>query len=320
MHPLDRLLGLLVPRRSLFRDGWGDGDLLGALDLAGLAAPPSPAEVAWGAARREGGLLVQDGRFESPERRLPPAVRGARVRRLRPAAGGPRGTVLLLAASGDQGYAARTLLARPLVARGLTALLLENPYYGSRRPPGQRGFAVRTVADFALMAFAAVTEAKALLAAARAEGAGPVGVAGYSMGGNLAAVVAAALPFEVAAVPMAPSATPAPVFTEGVLRACPDLAALANDGEGGEAARARLRAFLAAFDATRLPAPRAPRAAIVVGTRADGFVPPSEMSRLAAHWGCELRWLDAGHATAYVLRRAALRGAVVDAMGRLAGR
>lgn len=285
-----------------------------------LTEPPEPAEVAWGAPRREGELLVQDGVFDSPEERLPAELREARVRRLAPAAGPPRATVLLLAASGDQGYRVRTALAQPLVANGIAALLLENAYYGRRRPRGQRGVAVRTVYDFSLMAFATVKEAKALVAAAHAEGTGRVGVAGYSMGGNMAAMVAGAAPFEVAAVPMAPSSSPAAVFTEGVLRACPDLCALAENGEDREETRARLRAFLAGFDATHLPPPRSPRAAIVVGTRGDGFVPPSEMARLASHWGCELRWLSAGHASAYLFQREALRRAVVDALGRLNGR
>jgi dienelactone hydrolase len=317
VHPLDRLLALALPRGRFFCDGWGDDALMTGMSEDELLAAPEPVEVTWRPAHRDGDLMVQDGLFESPERRLPPAVRQARVRRLTPATAETRAMVLLLASSGDQGYLARTSLARPLAARGIGALVLENAYYGARRPPGQDGYEVRTVCDLSLMGLATLKEAKALLALARREGIPRMCVAGYSMGGNLTAVVAATVPFGVAAVPMAPSASPASVFTEGALRIWPDLPALAVGGEDVEAARERLRAWLLRFDATRLPPPRAPHAAIVVGTRADGFVPPREMERIAAHWRCELRWLDAGHASALLFHRAALRQAVVDAIGRL---
>jgi predicted esterase len=309
---LDRLVALALPRRTFFRDGFGDVALLDGFDHRELLVPPAPAHLAWGDARAEGPLEIREAAFESPEPRLPRACRTARVRRLAPAA--PRGEVVLLAASGDQGFTARTVFARALAREGVASWMLENPYYGARRPPGQVGAAVRTVSDLLLMAVATVRETLSLLALLRAGAARRIGVAGYSMGGNMAALVAGAAPFPIAAVAAAPSASAAPVFTEGVLRRYPDLRSLGDDERG--AARA-LRDRLARFDATRLPPPRAPGACIVVGTRADGFVPPAEMERLAVHWGSELRWLDAGHISALLLHRPALRAAVVDALSRL---
>ncbi|MGC4116220.1 MAG: alpha/beta hydrolase family protein [Myxococcales bacterium] len=316
IHPLDRLVALAVPRGRFFCDGWGDRALMAGLSEEELLEPPEPADVTWRSERREGDLVVRDGHFESPELRLPQRVRQARVRRLAPARAPTRALLVLLASSGDQGYQVRTEWARPLVSRGITALLLENAFTGRRRPPGQSGYEVRTVSDLSLMGLAIVKEAKALLALARRE-CERTCVAGYSMGGNMTAVVAATVPFGVAAVPLAASASPARVFTEGALRVWPALRALTADGEDVETARARLRAWLARFDATRLPAPRAPRAAIVVGTRADGFVPPQEMERIAAHWRCELRWLAGGHASAYLFHRDEMRRAVADAIERL---
>ena len=317
MHPLDRLVALALPRGRFFCDGWGDRAVMAGLSEEELLAAPEPAKVIWRSERREGDLMVRDGVFESPERRLPPWVRQARVRRLAPAGAETRALVVLLASSGDQGYLARTALVRPLASRGIAALLLENAYYGGRRPAGQNGYEARTVCDLSLMGLATVKEAKSLLALARRE-CPRTCVAGYSMGGNMTAVVAATAPFRVAAVPMAPSASPAPVFTEGALRIRPALRALAVDGEDVEDARARgPRAWFARFDATRLPPPRAPQAAIVVGTRTDGFVPPLEMERIAAHWHCEWRWLEAGHASAYLFHRDAMRRAVIDAIQRL---
>ena len=310
---VDRLVALALPRASFFRDGFGDEELLERWDAAELLRPQSPARIRWSAPRTRGGVEARDGTFESPERRLAAPARCARVRRIGPP-GPAAAEVVLLAASGDQGMRARASFARPLVRQGIASWILENPYYGSRRPPGQRGAAVRTVSDLLLMAVATVREALALLALLREGGARRLGIAGYSMGGNLAAVVEGAAGFELAAVTAAPSASPAAVFTEGLLRRYPDLRALAPDEES---ARTALRARLARFDATHLPPPKAPRACLVVGTRDDGFVPAREMERLAAHWACELRWLPAGHVTAVLLHRRALRAAVADALARL---
>jgi dienelactone hydrolase len=316
MHLLDRLLAFVLPRGTFFSAGWGEEALLVNHVSEELAAAPAPIAIAWKRARREGGLVVRDGDFESPDTRLPPEARLGGVRLLAPARGAPHGAVVLLAATGDQGFAARAAFARPLALNGLVAVLPETPFYGRRRRAGQRGMAPLTVSDLIVMVVAGAQEARALLARFRAKGLARLGVAGYSMGGNMAALVASSVPFEVAAVPMAPTCSPAPVFTEGLLRSFPDLRAL-GEAADADAARARLRARLAPFDVTCLPPPRAPRAAIVLGTRRDGFVPPSEAERLARHWGAELRWLDAGHVSAVAFHRAEMRQAVNDAFARL---
>jgi hypothetical protein len=84
-----------------------------------------------------------------------------------------------------------------------------------------------------------------------------------------------------------------------------------------EAAREALCAHLARFSVTNLPAPAIPAAAIVVGTAADGVVPPSDMRRIAEHWGCELRWLPAGHVSAVLRHQGAMREAIRAAFERL---
>jgi len=316
MHLLDRLLAFVLPRGTFFSAGWGEEALLVNHVSEELAAAPAPIDIAWKGSRREGGLVVRDGDFESPDTRLPPEARVGGVRLLAPASGARHGAVVLLAATGDQGFAARTSFARPLALNGLVAVLPETPFYGRRRRAGQRGMAPLTVSDLIVMVVAGAHEARALLARFRAEGLARLGVVGYSMGGNMAALVASSVPFEVAAVPMAPTCSPAPVFTEGLLRSFPNLRALGKAADA-DAARARLRARLSPFDVTCLPPPRAPRAAIVVGARRDGFVPPSEAERLARHWGAELRWLDAGHVSAVAFHQAELRKAVSDAFARL---
>ena len=103
---------------------------------------PELHEVTLSAPRRQGRFLVQEGRFPSPAAvgPLPAACAEARFQLLLPPDAGPRPPVcLFLASSGDHGYGLRRFLARDVVSQGVGALLLENPYYGSRRPPGPAG-------------------------------------------------------------------------------------------------------------------------------------------------------------------------------------
>jgi dienelactone hydrolase len=318
-HWLDHVVARALPGGAWFLDGWGDPAAIEGTSLeAARSLPPPPAvEIAWEREERFAGIRVRDGSFPSPEVRLPEPVRRARARLVEPQ-GGAAAACLYLASSGEQGYSRRARLARPLVARGIAALILEQPYYGSRRPAGQRGPELRTVADLVLMGAAAVREGRALLGWLRREGFARVGVAGFSMGGQLAGAVAASLPFPVAAAPLCPSDSAAFVFTEGLLSRAPRWGALARPGLSPEQARERFRDILSAYAVTGLPPPRAPAAAVVVGAARDGFVSPEEARRIAGHWaGSELRWLPGGHASAYLGGGPEMRRAIADAFDRL---
>ncbi|MFY3743850.1 alpha/beta hydrolase family protein [Anaeromyxobacter sp. Red801] len=318
MHVLDVLFGLTAAGPRFFADGWGDRRLVKRLQPLPLARrAPARVDVSLGPPRAAHGGTLRDGSFRSPESRLPGCARAARVQVLLPE--GPlRGVAVHLAASGDQGFAMRLRFAAPLLAHGLGAIVLENAFYGARRPERQARHAVRSVSDLYLMGAATFQEGRALLAWAReALGAPRVGVTGYSMGGQLAAMVGASMPWPVATVPLAPSCSPDSVLLSGVLRDVPDWAALAGDAADREAARVELCAGLSRFSVCALPPPVAPGAAIVVGTAADGVVPPAEMARIAAHWSCELRWLPAGHVSAVLRHQGAMREAILDAFLRL---
>ena len=224
-----------------------------------------------------------------------------------------------LAASGDQGFILRLRFAAPLLERGIGALVLENAFYGARRPPDQPRHAVRSVSDLHLLARATFLEARGLLRWLDEVLRVPrLGVTGYSMGGQFAAMVAASWPRPLAAIPVAPACSPDSVLRDGVLRDVAHWVALAGAAGDERAARTELLDHLGRFSVTALPPPRYPRAAIVVGTREDGVVPPAEMEKIARHWRAELRWLRAGHVSAVVLHLAAIRRAIADAFARLA--
>jgi hypothetical protein len=318
MHLLDLLFGIAARGPLFFTDGWGDRALCESMDPEALSRKRIPAiDLKLGRSERSLGGLLREGSFLSPESRLPECARRARVKLLLPE-GRVRGVAVHLSASADQGFAVRLRFAAPLLAKGIGALVLENPYYGARRPPTQVRHAFRCVSDLHLMGAAVFQEGRALLRWLREERRVPlVGVTGFSMGGQMSAMVGAAVPFPCAVVPIAATCSPDSVLSGGVLRHMAHWTALAAKGEDAEAARTALCQHLSRFSVTTLPAPVEPDAAIVVGTAGDGIVPPAEMRRIAAHWGAELRWLDAGHVSAVLRHQGAMRQAIADAFDRL---
>jgi len=313
---VDLLGGILVahgPRSARFFDqGWGDEQVLTGFDLP-LGAVPA-AEITWGEPTAEGLLVRRAGTFISPHAdRLPPASRQAVVTSFEPA-GGTERLAVLMAAWNDHDATGRIDIARRLVeGHGIGAWILENPYYGARRP--HEGQTIRTVADFVAMGSAAIAEGRALLATIRATGRTP-GISGYSMGGNVAALIAASMPFPVAAAPLAAAHSPAPVYLDGVLRG-----GIVWEALGGEdTAAPRLRELLLRADVCAFPAAAHVASAVLVAARDDAYVPPAAVEAIHRHWpGSELWTLPGGHATVWWFRRRRLAAAVRRAFERLTG-
>ena len=125
------------------------------------------------------------------------------------------------------------------------------------------------------------------------------------------------MPFSCAVVPVAAPCSPESVLRHGVLHHVAEWRAIAGEGRDPEAAREELCRHLGRFSVTALPPPVWPHAAIVVGTSGDGVVPPADQERVAQHWGAELRWLPAGHVSAVLGHRGAMRAAIAEAFDRL---
>jgi hypothetical protein len=162
------------------------------------------------------------------------------------------------------------------------------------------------------MGIAAVSEARGLLAGLTGHDA-VLGVSGYSMGGNVAAIVAATTDFPLAAAPLAASHSPGPVFLDGILRS-----GIAWKALGGEQEADRLREILTSVSVLRVPPNDHARHAVIVAGRSDGYIPQSATLALAEHWaGSELRVHRGGHATLVWYRKAALVDAIVASFDRL---
>lgn len=314
MHPIDRVAAFMTKRGParlrIFPGGWGDAEYVAQLDnIATLQTAPPSLHISWLPTKHRRDRTVRDGHFTALTD-VPDAARTATVRLIEPVGGSGR-LCLLMAAWNDHGYNTRQQLSAELLDRNVGSLILEIPYYGSRRLVGPDEPPIQTVADFARMGLGAVTEGRALLTHFRDNY--QMGVSGYSMGGNIGALVGAAAGFPVAMAPLAASHSPGPVFLDGAISSGIQWSAL-----GGREEEPRLRASLTATSVLRLPAPDWSRAAVLVAGRADGFIPTTAVEKLHRHWtGSELRWRRGGHATLLWRQRAVLAEAIVDSFDRV---
>lgn len=316
MHPVDRAAAMLFrhgPKSlKVFRSGWGDEELIDSLAVTGDEPPPASITITWDDPVTSDALVTTDGAFPSPAEHLPAASRLAHVRRIDPPAPTHR-LVVMMAAWNDHGYRTRTGLAVRLAARGISSVMLENPYYGPRRawsdPP------IRTVADFAVMGRAAVQEGRALLDYFADDY--EVGVTGYSMGGNIAALIGALMERPVAIAGLAASHSPGPVWLDGIITHMVDWEALGGRADGNEE---RLRRELSGASVLAVSPHPHTASAVIVGAQSDGYIPPSAVEALHAHWpGSELRWLPGGHATMIWRQKDALVDAIEASFDRLYG-
>ena len=275
---IDRIYGRIANGTSFFQEGWGELSELLVLDGEGAKyRPPAEIDVTWNREYREGGINFSQGNFQSPFEcaSFPARCRAAQIEVVLPR-GWTRETPICIhfAATGDQGFGRRRRsMALPLAERGIAGLLLENSFYGERRPAGQKGKALRTFADLWMMGASTVQEGLALLRWLKSHGFTKLGVSGISMGGHMAASVAALWPEPLAVSPCIAPHSAQVVFTEGLLMDHCDWGALDGTCLRPEEAVARMRELLGVTDLRRYGVPAEPGAAFLVSARRDAYIP-----------------------------------------------
>ena len=313
-HIVDLLVALSSRRSKMFSRGWGDLMFLAGLrGLVSQSDPPGSICITWRTREKRGRVLRRDGEFLSPLSALPAEAAKGHVRALTCDAN--RNACVILAGSHDEGYRTRERVFGPLVEHGIDLYLLENPYYGVRRIPG--GIRAMRVSDQAMMALGMVLEARALLCSLQPHY-DKLAVAGYSMGGHMAAITAAVMPQPVACAALATGASAGSIYTRGLMSWCVDYDRLADAPVSRGAAQQRLYDFFDAADITAYPRPLRADASIILGCTRDGYILRAETERLHQHWpGSTLRWASAGHFSALLTRRTVLRACIVDAIDSL---
>uniref|UniRef100_A0A3P9LYW6 Abhydrolase domain containing 18 n=1 Tax=Oryzias latipes TaxID=8090 RepID=A0A3P9LYW6_ORYLA len=126
-----------------------------------------------------------------------------------------RPVCIQLAGTGDHFFwRRRTLMARPMIKEaGIASLLLENPYYGYRKPKDQLRSSLKNVSDLFVMGGALILESTALLRWLEREGYWPLGMTGISMGGYMASLAVTNWPKPIPLVPCLSWSTASSVFT-----------------------------------------------------------------------------------------------------------
>ncbi|XP_053179816.1 protein ABHD18 [Scomber japonicus] len=130
-----------------------------------------------------------------------------------------RPVCIQLAGTGDHFFwRRRTLMARPMIKEtGMASLLLENPYYGYRKPKDQLRSCLKNVSDLFVMGGALILESTVLLRWLEREGYWPLGMTGISMGGYMASLAVTNWPKPIPLIPCLSWSTASSVFTTGVL-------------------------------------------------------------------------------------------------------
>lgn len=172
------------------------------------------------------GWKILEGRFKSPFSTLFPGlvsheIEDAYFKMILPLkwkSDGYKPVCIHLAGTGDHHYWRRfSLLAKPLLKAGIGAILLENPYYGLRRPKDQIRSSLHYVTDIFIMGGCLMLECLVLLEWLEEKGFYPLGVSGVSMGGHMASLAATNYTKPLVVVPCLSWTTASSAFTEGVM-------------------------------------------------------------------------------------------------------
>ncbi|UXI22148.1 hypothetical protein NH340_JMT08091 [Sarcoptes scabiei] len=126
---------------------------------------------------------------------------------------------LQLAGTGDHGFwRRRNFMAKPLIRDyGIGSIIIENPFYGLRKPKNQLRSRLNNVSDIFIMGGCLILESLALLHWAKRMKWGPMCITGISMGGHNASLAATNWHEPIGIVPCLSWTTASCVFTQGVM-------------------------------------------------------------------------------------------------------
>ncbi|KAI0985141.1 hypothetical protein GJ496_001113 [Pomphorhynchus laevis] len=137
-----------------------------------------------------------------------------------------KGLCIILATTGDHGLNLRTrLIGLPLLEKyNISSIILENPYYGSRKPDNQLRSALLHISDLFLMGLVIIIECNHLYRWSLENGLinrnTPLIICGSSLGGYMGSLVTASHPNNLPnllSVLALCGISAAPVFTQGVM-------------------------------------------------------------------------------------------------------
>uniref|UniRef100_A0A1B6F594 Uncharacterized protein n=1 Tax=Cuerna arida TaxID=1464854 RepID=A0A1B6F594_9HEMI len=155
-----------------------------------------------------------------------------------------------MAGTGDHYFwRRRQLIAKPLLKEaGIGSILLENPFYGLRKPKDQVRSVLHNVSDIFVMGGCLIMESLVLFHWCERLGLGPLGVTGMSMGGHMASLAATNWPKPIALVPCLSWSTASGVFTEGVISGAINWEMLKHQFQSDEIYKATLQKMVSIIE------------------------------------------------------------------------
>ena len=304
-----------------YQDGWGDSSIPTAfcewlkskLTEEVVEYRPKEVDICFGPEIVYEGVKFQEGTFATSATEisnlLPRESLQARALFVSPveAYQADRPTVVLLPGTGEHGYDRRaSSIAFPLAVRaGISSVILESPFYGSRRPPNQPGSKLRTVSDLAVLGRTTIEETTSILRyLSERRSLKNLAVAGVSMGGLHSAMTASLFQAPVGVVSWLGPPSAVPVFTEGLLARFCEWNQLQTQVGKTECARKMMKQFLALSNLDNFPKPKDPTRGIFVIAENDLYV-PKEHSIRSWHalqkekWhGAQVAVIPGGHVSA----------------------
>ncbi|HOJ52703.1 MAG TPA: alpha/beta hydrolase family protein [Syntrophales bacterium] len=307
---LDLIYARLANRKRFFHQGWGDLPLLE--HLADTYRPGVDGdleiEVNWEGEQEEGEFIIKRGWFDSPARdvKLPEGSEKAYLEWVLPASFDSRTPVTLhFAATGDEGFLRRRVaFALPLARQGVSSIILENPYYGLRRPVNQAGKFLSYVSDLWKMGRAAAVEGLAIFHWLRKQGYHLQVACGVSMGGHIAAKVANFSREPIGCVAFIAPHSAEAVYLQGILRHYVAWEVLKRESQGRFDPEEFFRKVLSRTDIREMSPPHPIRAAVIIGALNDAYIPRQSVEILHNHWPeARIKWVRGGHVSAFLRHR-----------------
>lgn len=258
--------------------------------------------------------------------------------------------VLQFAGTGDHFFwRRRKLMALPLAREhSIGSIILENPYYGLRKPPDQLRSSLKYVSDLFVMGGCLIMEGQVLMHWAEKQGWGPLCCHGISMGGHMASLAAAAWPKPVALVPCLAGTSASQTFCKGVMSRAINWNQLKEQFESGSLYRTEVLGLLESPEYTpsnpyfveertrdsvhfmrwlmdecthlgNYPQPVDPELVELVVAEYDAYQPRQGVTPIHQLWaGCrEPRVIKEGHIKSYLLYQHEFRKAILDTLERM---
>jgi pimeloyl-ACP methyl ester carboxylesterase len=190
----------------------------------------------------------------------------------------------------------------PLLERGIAVALPTLPHHFERCSPRRWNGELSICGDLLWMIDSArqtMADMRRLVAWLRAQGTRQIGVTGISLGGGVAAMLAATDPEMAFAAPLIPPVESAFTLRKSALTRGP----MRRDFEASNLDDGLFDRALGLIS-PGTPAPLlSPEQLLVVGCRHDRIIPPATFERLAERWGCELWMLSHSHCSLFLSLR-----------------